>query len=96
VSKENSSVVIASVTAGLDEILGERLRVSLLLRIELEYGLKVEDIPRQPERFTDILRVLFGRGGFAIENVIVKHLSTNAGIRKRKLSEMLAELLGRS
>ncbi|MBM3897235.1 MAG: hypothetical protein FJ358_01740 [Thaumarchaeota archaeon] len=93
---KNSDVIITSITAGLDEILGERLRASLLQRIELEYGLKVEDIPIQSERFIDILRSLFGSGGFAMENIIVKHLSTNAGIRKRRLSEMIAEILGRS
>jgi uncharacterized membrane protein len=64
----------------------------LLIR---KYGLKVEDIPRQPEKFIDILRTVFGSGGFAMENIIVKHLSTNTGVRKRRLSEMVTEISGR-
>lgn len=70
-AEELRSQVIKVVDNVLDEIFGLNLKYIVLMRLEQQYGVKLEDMPENPEMFMEALQIIFGDGALAVERRIV-------------------------
>ncbi|MEM3551660.1 MAG: hypothetical protein QXV01_11290 [Candidatus Bathyarchaeia archaeon] len=95
--REFNTVLIDVVDEALQTILGESGKEVVYYYLKNSYTLRKEDIPENPELFTEFLNKLFGAGTKIIENTILKNLCLKLGIKyneakNAKLTDLLREI----
>ncbi|MEM0007901.1 MAG: hypothetical protein QXR89_06530 [Candidatus Bathyarchaeia archaeon] len=95
--KEFNTVLIEAIDEALQTTLGESGKEVVYYYLKSSYALRKEDIPENPELFTEFLNRLFGAGAKIIENAILKNLCLKLGIKyeeakNAKLADFMREI----
>lgn len=67
------SAIAECVDAGLKE-LGHNVKKVIYFQLEKNFGIRREDIPNQPEAFSQALHSIFSEGAKVIERLIVRKI----------------------
>jgi len=61
--------------------LGQSVGKAIYFNLEKNFGIRKEDIPNQPEAFSEALHSIFGTGAKVIERIIVKEIQEKFRLR---------------
>lgn len=93
--REFSNLLLEAVEEALS-ILGETARDAIFFFIKEEFNLRREEIPRNPEKFSNALKAIFGDAGcFLLEEQILYRLYARLGLTyhgrlRRSFSECIS------
>jgi len=92
-TKSTQEVLMLAVEEGLS-ILGKDVAPIIFYHIDNTFGLKTQDVLKEPDSFVKALEAIFGCGAATIEKLIVLSICANIGLNPKSVTELtLSECL---
>jgi len=85
-TKSTQDVLVLAVEEGLS-ILGKDVAPIIFYHIDNTFGLKAQDILKEPDSFVAALEAIFGCGAATIEKLIILSICANIGLNPKSVAE---------
>jgi hypothetical protein len=84
--RRSNTEILNALDKALDSVLGPVVRRVIYVEVEQVFGVKRIDIPDEPDKFVQVLRMIFGVASSVLERVLAGEVAENLGLACDKMT----------